>query len=62
MTIITPVITYASDTWVLKERDKVIFGHTKKREGTWRIKTNHKLSNLIKNKNIINYTETQRLA
>jgi hypothetical protein len=49
---IRPVITYASETWVLKESIKrklliserkllrTIFGPTKDRDGTWRIKTN----------------------
>ena len=32
-----------------------IFGPTKERDGTWRIKTNDELEKLIKHKNIINY-------
>jgi len=35
-----------------------IFGPTKKRDGTWRIKTNDEL---IRHKNIINHIKTQRL-
>jgi hypothetical protein len=68
------VITYASETWVLTEymkrklpiierkilRRKV--RPTKAREGTWIIKTNDELNNLIRNKNIINYIEAQRLS
>ena len=73
-TIIRPVITYASETWVLKESIKRklliterkilrrIFGPTKDRDVTWRIKTNYELYNLIRNKNIINYTKAQRLS
>jgi hypothetical protein len=38
-----------------------IFGPTKKRDGTWRIKTNE-LDELIKQKNIINYIKAQRLS
>jgi hypothetical protein len=34
---------------------KRIFGPTKERDGTWRIKTNDELNKLIKNKTIINY-------
>jgi len=49
---IRPVITYASETWVMKEYVKRkfiiterkilrrIFGNTKDRDGRWRIKTN----------------------
>jgi hypothetical protein len=38
-----------------------IFGPTKERDGTWRIKTN-KLDKLIRHKNIINYVKAQRLS
>jgi hypothetical protein len=39
-----------------------IFGHTKERGGTWRIKTNGELDKLIRHKNIINYIKAQRLS
>jgi hypothetical protein len=39
-----------------------IFGPTKERDGTWRIKTNDELDKLIIHKNIINYTKAQRLS
>jgi len=60
------MITYARKTWVLKESMKRklliterkilrrIFGPTKDRDVTWRIKTNDELNKLIRNKNIIN--------
>jgi hypothetical protein len=38
-----------------------IFGPTKERDGTWRIKTNE-LDKLIRHKNITNYIKTQRLS
>jgi len=71
-TIIRPTVTYACETWVLKEtiknklmvfETKVLrtFGPTKERDGTWRIKTN-KLDELIRYKNIINYIKSQRLS
>lgn len=47
--------------------DAVSFDHpsnvrcTEDRHGTWRIKTNGELNNLIRNKNIINYIKAQRL-
>jgi hypothetical protein len=38
-----------------------IFGPTKERDGTWRIKTNDELDKLIRHKNILNYIKAQRL-
>ena len=50
--IIRPIVTYACETWVLKETIKnklkvfeskvlrKVFGPTKEAGGTWRIKTN----------------------
>ena len=38
-----------------------LFGPTKERDGTWRIKTNDELDKLIRHKNIINYIKAQRL-
>ena len=60
--------------WVLKENIKTklkvferkvlrrIYGPTKQKDGTWRIKTNEELNRLTDNKNIINYIKAQRLA
>jgi hypothetical protein len=39
-----------------------IFGPTKERDGTWRIKTNDELDKLIRNKDIINDIKAQRLS
>jgi hypothetical protein len=41
---------------------RIIYGPTKVRDGTWRIKSNEELNRLIGNKNIINYIKAQRLA
>jgi hypothetical protein len=72
--IIRPIVTYACETWVLTEPTKnklmvfereelrKIFGPTKERDGTWRIKTNDELDKLIRHKNIINYIKAQRLS
>jgi len=66
-------VTYASETWVLKETIiqkllvferrilKRIFGPTKENQ-MWRVKTNEELDKLIKHKNIINYIKAQRLS
>jgi hypothetical protein len=72
--IIRPRVTYGCETWVLEEtiKNKLvvferkmlrgIFGSTKERDGTWRIKTNDKLDELIRHKNIINHIKAQRLS
>jgi hypothetical protein len=39
-----------------------IFGPTKESNGTWKIKTNDELDELIRHKNIINYIKAQRLT
>jgi len=39
-----------------------IYGPTKERDGTWRIKTNNELDELIRHKNIINHIKAQRLS
>jgi hypothetical protein len=73
-TLVRSVITYACETWVLKETIKQkllvferkilrrIFGPTKERDGTRRIKTNDELNKLIGHKTIINYIKSQRLG
>ena len=74
-TLVRPVVTYACETWVLKENIKTklkkvferkvlrrIYGPTKQKDGTWRIKTNEELKRLTDNKNIINYIKAERLA
>ena len=39
-----------------------IFGSTKERDGTWRIKTNDELNELMRHKNIINQIKARRLT
>jgi hypothetical protein len=39
-----------------------IFGPTKERDGTWRIKTNDELNELIRHKYIINHIKAQILS
>jgi len=72
-TVIRPIVTYASDTWMLKETViqkllvfewkilRRIFGPTKENE-IWRIKTNEELDKLIKHKNIVNHIKAQKLS
>jgi len=71
--VIRPRVTYACETWTLKEtitnrlmvfERKVlrkIFGPTNK-NGIWQIKTNQELDKTIKHKNIINFIRAQMLG
>jgi len=71
--LITPIVTYACETWILKEtitnrlmvfeREilRKIFDPTYE-NWPWRIKTNQELDELIKLKNIINFARVQRLG
>ena len=45
-----------------REMLRRIFGATKEKDGTWRIKTNDELDELISHKNIINHMKEQRLS
>ena len=72
--IIRRIVTYGCVTWVLEGTVKTklmvferkvlrkIFGPTKERDSTWRIKTNDELDKLIRHKNIINCIKSQRLS
>jgi hypothetical protein len=58
-TVIRPTVVYGCETWVLKENItqklsvferkilRQIFGPTKKKDGSWRFKTNIELDELI---------------
>jgi len=72
-TFIRPTVTYASETWVLKENIiqkllvfemktlRGIFGPTKENQ-TWRIKNSEELDKLIKHENTVNYIKAQKLS
>jgi hypothetical protein len=71
--VIRPIVTYASEIWVLKESSiqkllvferkilRRIFGPTRENQ-LWRIKTNDELDKLIKHQNIINHIKALRLS
>jgi hypothetical protein len=71
--VIRPIVTYSCQTWILKETIinkllvferkilRKIFGPNKE-NGTWRIKTNQELDEIIKCKNRINFIRAQRLS
>jgi len=72
-TLIRPTVTYASETWVLKENTinklmiferkvmRKILGPTRSDDGHWRIKTNQEISDILKGQNIIGFIKKQRL-
>jgi F0F1-type ATP synthase alpha subunit len=72
-TAIRPIVTYATETWVLKETViqkllaferrilRRIFGSTKENQ-IWRVETNEELDKLINHENIIIYIKAQRLS
>ena len=61
-TLIHPIVTYASETWVLKESMikllmifeikimRKIVGPTRSEDGCWRIKTNQEINDILKGK------------
>ena len=57
-------MTYASETWVLKETiiQKLLVFERKILRRLWRIKTNEELDKLIKHKNVVNFIKAQRLS
>jgi hypothetical protein len=71
--VVRPVVTYACETWVLKESEmnnllfferkirRKIFGPSKEND-SWRVETNQELHQLIDHINIINFIRAQRLS
>ena len=66
-TLILPTVTYASETWVLKENMtnklmiferkimRKIFGPKRTNNGYWRIKTNKEINYILKGQNVIGF-------
>ena len=66
-TLMRPIVTYASETWVLKENminklliverkiTRKILGPIRSDDGHWRIKTNQEISDILKGQNIIRF-------
>jgi len=71
--LIRPTVTYASETWVLKENMinklmiferrimRKMFGPTRTVDGCWRIKTSQEINKILKVQNIIEFIKKQRL-
>jgi hypothetical protein len=72
-TLFCPVITYASETWLVKENEinkmmtserkimKKIYGPTRTADGYWKVKTNQEINDILKGQNIIGFIKKQRL-
>jgi hypothetical protein len=71
-TLIRPSVTYGCETWAMTvtEQNRLriferrvlrkIYGPTLDKDGTWRIKTNEELENLIKKIYILRFVKSQR--
>jgi hypothetical protein len=71
--LITPVLTYASETWTLPKINerrlgfferrvlRRIFG-TKQENGTWRKRYNYELYEMLEDSDIVVYIKAKRLA
>jgi hypothetical protein len=72
--LVRPVVTYACETWALKENTRLklqvferkalrrVYGPTRENDSTWSIKLNEELKRLIGNKNVINHMKAQKFA
>jgi hypothetical protein len=72
-TLIRPTVTYASETWVLKENVtnkllifqrrimRKIFGPTRRDGGYWSTKTDQEINGILKGQNIFGFIKKQRL-
>jgi hypothetical protein len=72
-TLIRPIVTYACETWVLKQNlinkltifgrkiTRKIFSPTRSDDSNWRIKTNQEINDVIKGQNLIEFIKMQRL-
>jgi hypothetical protein len=73
LTLIRPLVTYASETWTLNEHNKnrlcvferqilrKTFGLLRTRENTWRIQSNAEHDHLIKGPDIVRFIKAQRI-
>jgi hypothetical protein len=72
--LIRPVVTYGCEVWTLTNRDeqylriferrilRKIFGPVQNEDGFWRIRTNYKLNDLIKNAYIVRFVKSKRMT
>ncbi|CAG9835223.1 unnamed protein product [Diabrotica balteata] len=72
-TVIRQVVTYGCETWTRSTTDenqlriferkilRKIFGPTQCSDGSWRIKMNHELNELMQSADIVRFVKSQRL-
>jgi hypothetical protein len=67
--LIRPVVTYRCEAWTLTNRDEQIlrilrktFGPVQSEDGSWRIRMNYELSELVKNTDIVRFIKNRRIA
>jgi len=73
-TLIRPVVTYGCEAWTLTTRDeqhlriferkilRKIFGPLQDKDGSWRIRMNHKLNEPIGNADMVRFIKSRRIA
>jgi len=71
--LIRPTVSYASETWVLKENvinksmnferknTRKTYGPARTDDGYWRIKINQEINDILKGQNIIGFIKKHRL-
>src|SRR5215475_11197826 len=72
--LIRPVVTYGCEAWTLTNRDeqhlriferkilRKIFSPVQDKDGSWRIRTNYELNELIGNAGIVKSVKSRRIA
>jgi hypothetical protein len=72
--LIRPVVTYGCEAWTLTNRDeqslrmferrilRKIFGPVQNKHGSWRIRMNDELSELVENADIVRFIKSRRIA
>jgi hypothetical protein len=73
-TSVRPVVTYGCEAWTLTNRDekhrrifesrilRKVFGPVQNEDGSWRIRINYKLNELIENADIVRFIKCKKIA
>jgi len=72
--LIRPVVTYGCEAWTLTSQDekhlriferrilRKIFGPVQNEDGSWRIRKNYELNELIENADTVRFIKSRRIA